>query len=74
MKAQLKTPRQRKTHELSCPFCGAGIELAERDLVDGGEVECSHCREAATLISERVAHSNQYQWTLIQPETDDERR
>ena len=61
-------------HDLACPFCGTSVRLQPRDLVDGGSVQCPHCREEALILCERVEHSDRYHWTLIEPETDDERR
>lgn len=59
----------------NCPFCRAGVDVTELELVDGGSVTCSHCREEATLIRERIEHEVHDQWLLIEsPQIEEDRR
>ena len=64
---------QHEPHSYDCPSCGAPIELAEREHVDGNAVVCPHCREEATLVGERVPHSDRVQWSLVEQVYDDDR-
>jgi predicted Zn finger-like uncharacterized protein len=74
MKAQPNKPPRRNVQELKCPFCRADVPIVDSDLVDGGSVTCPHCKNDATLLHERIEHSLHEQWSLIEPEIDDEQR
>ncbi len=60
--------------QLECPFCAAPVELTKSQLVEGQSVQCPHCRQEAVLTRDRIEHSDQNEWKLIELEFDDERR
>ena len=57
---------------LSCPYCGAAIDVAEAQLIDGAAVACASCGARPMLTREWIGHSGTYHWDLVEAGDDDE--
>jgi predicted Zn finger-like uncharacterized protein len=58
--------------ELTCPYCGARIWVADNELTDGGTVKCGGCNSQSMLTREWLGHSVGYHWGLVEAGDDDE--
>ena len=57
---------------LHCPACERDFVATGADLYDGGSLRCPHCLHESVLQRERLGHSGQFRWELIETGDDDE--